>query len=99
MLSGIDVGRKRSRWCAPCFSPRRMLNVWSPLEGRERVGRGLTPAAQAKVGSWPPLFVAPRAEPDSSLQEAIDKPALHNRGLPIGLILSIIAEHVRQHLG
>ena len=35
----------------------------------------------------------------SLLQEAIDHASMHNWGRPIGLILSIIAEHVRQNFG
>src|SRR5438552_1731891 len=35
----------------------------------------------------------------SSLQEAIDHASLHNRGRLVGLVLTVIAEHVRQHLG
>src|SRR3954470_1144523 len=34
-----------------------------------------------------------------SLQEAIDHASLHNRGRFLALILSSIAEHMRQHLG
>ena len=34
-----------------------------------------------------------------SLQEAIGYSSLHNGGQLIGLILGVIAEHVRQHLG
>ena len=34
-----------------------------------------------------------------SLQEAIDYPALYNRRRAAGLILGVIPEHVREHLG
>jgi hypothetical protein len=36
---------------------------------------------------------------ESSLQEAIGNPSLHNGSWLVGLLLGVIAEQVRQHLG
>src|SRR3954447_14772159 len=41
----------------------------------------------------------PHARPTGLLQEAIDYPALLNRGRAIWLVVTGIAEHVCQHLG
>src|SRR3954447_7487158 len=41
----------------------------------------------------------PHARPTGLLQEAIDYPALLNRGRAIGLVPTVITEHMSQHLG
>src|ERR671913_2474321 len=47
-LCSADRRWQKAVAVAACFSARRMLNVWSALEGRERVGRGLTPRGSGR---------------------------------------------------
>ena len=64
------------------------------LRSRAKAPSGVTATSISLAGP----FACRQGRREALLQEAIDNPALHNRGLPVGLSLTIIAKHVSQHL-
>src|SRR5215204_5170338 len=81
---------------------------------RYRPGGRNSTAEQSRPHIYPlPISPSPPAHPNdsavsrydgrlarqSSLQEAIGYPSLHHDGRLVGLILGVIAEHMRQYLG
>ena len=88
------VARKELRFVDQHAVQRALLQLLGDLGKQvdiriEGIGRGIDSDARAD-GAWPK---------PSLLQEAIDHASLHNRERLLGLLLGVIAKHVREHLG